>query len=154
MTTWKRITIDPNVLGGKPCIRGLLITVENIACMFAAGQTAETALRLYPYLEKEDIEEALAYAETSGDPSLDFLKGNVMKPVKWDIRLQGRVWNREEFEERWGQMPEKVELHEGKMFFSEEERLHVLGMLIEHVGAEKAVQLGNPEVWKAAVAKI
>ncbi len=58
----ERITMDPAVMGGKPCIRGLRITVGTIVGLLAAGHPTEEILRLYPYLEAADIGEALAYA--------------------------------------------------------------------------------------------
>ncbi|MFO1428993.1 MAG: DUF433 domain-containing protein [Candidatus Competibacteraceae bacterium] len=57
-----RITHDPAVMGGKPCIRGLRVTVGMILGLLAAGQTRERILQAYPYLEPEDIDAALAYA--------------------------------------------------------------------------------------------
>ncbi len=57
-----RITTDPQVMGGKPCIRGLRVTVGTIVGLMAAGHSKEEILRLYPYLEEPDISEALAYA--------------------------------------------------------------------------------------------
>jgi uncharacterized protein (DUF433 family) len=57
-----RITFDPEVMGGKPCIRGLRVTVGTLVGLVAAGHSTEDILRLYPYLEKEDIREALTYA--------------------------------------------------------------------------------------------
>ncbi len=57
-----RITFDPQVMGGKPCIRGMRVTVGMIVGMIASGQTKESLLRLYPYLEAEDVDEALSYA--------------------------------------------------------------------------------------------
>ena len=57
-----RITIDPAVMGGKPCIRGLRVTVGAIVGFISAGKTRDEILRLYPYLEPPDIEAALAYA--------------------------------------------------------------------------------------------
>ncbi len=57
-----RITMDPQVMGGKPCIRGLRVTVGTIVGLIAAGHSKEELLRLYPYLEEPDISEALAYA--------------------------------------------------------------------------------------------
>ncbi len=57
-----RITIDPAVMGGKPCIRGLQVTVGTIVGFIAAGKTRDEILLLYPYLEAPDIDEALAYA--------------------------------------------------------------------------------------------
>jgi uncharacterized protein (DUF433 family) len=49
-------------MGGKPCIRGMRVTVGMIVGMIASGQTKESLLRLYPYLEAEDVDEALSYA--------------------------------------------------------------------------------------------
>ena len=57
-----RITTDPGVMGGKPCIRGLRVTVGMIVGLIAAGRSKEEILKLYPYLEEGDISEALAYA--------------------------------------------------------------------------------------------
>ena len=57
-----RITLDPEVMGGKPCIRGLRVTVGTIVGLIASGYSAEDILEMYPYLEREDIPEALAYA--------------------------------------------------------------------------------------------
>ena len=62
MTKLTRITFDPNVMGGKPCIRGMRVTVGMIVGMLASGHSKERILRLYPYLEPQDIDEALAYA--------------------------------------------------------------------------------------------
>ena len=58
----KRITIDPGIYGGKPIIRGMRIAVEHVLGMLAAGSTAESILKHYPYLEAEDIQAALVYA--------------------------------------------------------------------------------------------
>jgi uncharacterized protein (DUF433 family) len=58
----ERITIDPRVMGGKPCIRGIRITVGTITGLLAAGETPESVLALYPSLERDDIYAALAYA--------------------------------------------------------------------------------------------
>ena len=57
-----RITLNPKVMGGKPCIRGLRVTVGAIVGLVAAGHSFEDILRAYPYLEEEDLREALAYA--------------------------------------------------------------------------------------------
>lgn len=62
MRDLKRITFDPNVMGGKPCIRGLRVTVGTIVGLVAAGYSFADILKAYPYLEEEDIREALAYA--------------------------------------------------------------------------------------------
>ncbi|MGB9698118.1 MAG: DUF433 domain-containing protein [Thermodesulfobacteriota bacterium] len=62
MKTLDRITFNPEVMGGKPCIRGLRVTVGTIVGLLSAGRTREEILKLYPYLEPEDIDQALAYA--------------------------------------------------------------------------------------------
>ena len=62
MKQWTRITLDPEVMGGKPCIRAMRITVGTIVGLLAAGHSTAEILKAYPYLEEEDIREALAYA--------------------------------------------------------------------------------------------
>jgi len=57
-----RITFDPAVMGGKPCIRHLRVTVGTIVGLVASGHQNTEILQLYPYLEEEDIRQALAYA--------------------------------------------------------------------------------------------
>jgi uncharacterized protein (DUF433 family) len=56
------VTFDPNIMGGKPCIRGMRVTVGMIVGLVASGHTREEILELYPYLEAEDIDEAIGYA--------------------------------------------------------------------------------------------
>lgn len=62
MDAMDRITRNPLVMGGKPCIRGMRITVGTIAGLVATGRSREEILHLYPYLEIEDISAALSYA--------------------------------------------------------------------------------------------
>ena len=57
-----RITLNPQVMGGKPCIRGLRVTVGTLVGLLASGHTSAEVLKLYPYLEEEDLSQALAYA--------------------------------------------------------------------------------------------
>lgn len=59
---FERITQDPQVCGGKPCIRGLRFPVSRLLGLLAAGETPETILQAYPYLEPLDIQAALEYA--------------------------------------------------------------------------------------------
>jgi uncharacterized protein (DUF433 family) len=59
---FSRITIDPSVCTGKPCIRGLRFPVARLLGLLAAGESREKILAAYPYLEAEDIDEALRYA--------------------------------------------------------------------------------------------
>lgn len=62
MKSLDRITIDPDVMGGKACIRGLRVTVGTVVGLMAAGRSAAEILQAYPYLEQEDINQSLAYA--------------------------------------------------------------------------------------------
>ena len=57
-----RITVDPKVCTGKPCIRGLRFPVSRLLGLLAAGERRESVLKAYPYIESEDIDEALRYA--------------------------------------------------------------------------------------------
>jgi uncharacterized protein (DUF433 family) len=61
-TRFERITVDPNVMGGKPCIRGLRLPVSRLLGLLAAGEEPEAIIDDYPFLEPEDIRAALAYA--------------------------------------------------------------------------------------------
>jgi uncharacterized protein (DUF433 family) len=62
MKNLTRITLDPNIMGGKPCIKRQRVTVGTIIGLLASGITIDAVLDMYPYLQKEDIMEALAYA--------------------------------------------------------------------------------------------
>ena len=57
-----RITFDPQIMGGKPCIRGMRVTVGTLVGLIASGKTIEEILEAYPYLEREDVRESLSYA--------------------------------------------------------------------------------------------
>lgn len=57
-----RITLNPEVMSGKPCIRGMRVTVGMIVSQIGAGQSVESLLEDFPYLEREDIMQALQYA--------------------------------------------------------------------------------------------
>jgi len=62
MQNLTRITFNPEVMGGKPCIRGMRVTVGTVVGLIASGKTIDEVLADYPYLEREDILEALSYA--------------------------------------------------------------------------------------------
>lgn len=62
MDLLQRITRDPAVMGGRPCIRGMRVTVGAIVGLLAAGRTHEEILQAYSYLEPDDIRAALSYA--------------------------------------------------------------------------------------------
>jgi uncharacterized protein (DUF433 family) len=66
----ERITFDPEVKGGRACIRGMRITVSLILNLLANGMTREEILEAYPYLEPEDIQAALNYAAWLADESV------------------------------------------------------------------------------------
>ncbi|MCA9442110.1 MAG: DUF433 domain-containing protein [Candidatus Omnitrophica bacterium] len=62
MPQFERITFNPEVMGGKACIRGLRVTVGTVIGLLASGRTREEILEAYPYLVGEDIDQCLAYA--------------------------------------------------------------------------------------------
>ena len=62
MDALPRITFDPSVMGGKPCIRGMRVTVGTIVGLVASGHTFDEILKAYPYLEIDDVKEALKFA--------------------------------------------------------------------------------------------
>jgi len=62
MLEFDRITFDPKVMGGKACIRGMRVTVSLIVSLVANGMSTEEIIEAYPYLEREDIQQALRYA--------------------------------------------------------------------------------------------
>jgi uncharacterized protein (DUF433 family) len=62
MEALDRITLNPDVMGGKPCIRGMRVTVGTVVGLVAAGYGIQKILDSYPYLEQEDITQALRYA--------------------------------------------------------------------------------------------
>ncbi|HQR41500.1 MAG TPA: DUF433 domain-containing protein [Gemmatales bacterium] len=64
-----RITHDPAVMNGKPCIRGLRVTVSTIQALLTSGETRERILQAYPYLEEADLDAVLAYA---GEMKIDY----------------------------------------------------------------------------------
>jgi uncharacterized protein (DUF433 family) len=62
MTSFPRITFDPQVMGGRACIRGMRVTVSLVLNLVADGMSVEEIIEAYPYLEREDIHETLRYA--------------------------------------------------------------------------------------------
>lgn len=68
MKALTRITHDPAIMGGKPCIRGMRVTVGMIVGLVASGSSIPEILRAYPYLEEADIREALDFAASSSEP--------------------------------------------------------------------------------------
>ncbi len=62
MHNFNRITFDPNVMGGKACIRGMRVTVGTVVGLVASGYSNTDILKAYPYLEEEDIQQSLYYA--------------------------------------------------------------------------------------------
>lgn len=85
-----RITVDPQVMGGKPCIRNMRVAVETIRGLFAAGRSEQEILQAYPCLEPEDLRAALAYradytAERDsilGSPTVDELMDEIERRRK------------------------------------------------------------------------
>ena len=77
-----------------------------------------------------------------------------MPDVSWDIRREGYLWSKELVRSRYDLSPEKIELLEGKIFWCDAERLTMIALLLENVGVDKVVRLGDPNVWREAVAAL
>jgi hypothetical protein len=75
-------------------------------------------------------------------------------PVAWKILNEGRSWTWPEIEARLELLPEKFEIIAGRLFWSEEERRALLAMLLENLGADEAVRLAPPEIWRAALDRL
>ena len=82
-------------MGGKPCIRGLRVTVGTIVGLIASGHSPEEILKLYPYLEEEDIPEALAYAAWRPEE----VEASLLRE-----QSLAEDWNRSEGVEAWSQL--------------------------------------------------
>jgi len=70
MFGFDRVTFDPDILGGKPCIRGMRLSVSLIVNLVANGMTVEEIVAEYPDLEPEDIQQALRYAAWTADETV------------------------------------------------------------------------------------
>ena len=74
MENFDRITFDPNLMGGRACIRGLRVTVALVLNLFANGMPAKQIIEEYPYLEEEDIRQVLQYAAWLADESIQIME--------------------------------------------------------------------------------
>lgn len=79
MATLDRITIRPGLMGGKPCIRGMRVTVSMIVKQLAGGQSPESLLAEFPYLEMEDISQSLSYATMLDDDTAYLLSSEIVR---------------------------------------------------------------------------
>jgi hypothetical protein len=76
------------------------------------------------------------------------------KRHEWQIGRKGRAWRSGEAMGRYELTPEKIEMVDGKLFNDDEERLRMLAMLLENMGVDSAVRLGDPDVWREAVGRL
>ena len=74
MEKFNRITFDPNVMGGRACIRGMRVTVSLLLNLISNGMTAAEIVNEYPYLEEEDIRQSLQYAAWLADETVQVLE--------------------------------------------------------------------------------
>lgn len=70
--------------------------------------------------------------------------------VNWNIQRTGRHW-REDALARYELTPEKIEMVNGQLFWSDEDRLMMIGLLLENIGVDEVVRLGDPQIWRDAV---
>jgi len=74
--------------------------------------------------------------------------------VQWDIRREGRSWSSAEWNARRELTPEKIELSRGRLFWRDQDRLAMVALLIENLGVDQVVRLGDPQVWREAIAAL
>lgn len=74
-----------------------------------------------------------------------------MPDVEWDIRPEGRAWQGDEARERFGLTPEKFEMMDGRLFWSERDRVVLLALLLENVGLDAALRLAPIDRWREAI---
>ena len=78
----------------------------------------------------------------------------LLQCLNWDIRRTGRTWSVDEYPIRYKLCPAKIDILDGKLFWDETDRLILLGLLLENVGADVVVRMGDPDVWRNAVAAL
>jgi hypothetical protein len=78
----------------------------------------------------------------------------IMSKIKWDIRHEGHSWSGEEAMQRYELTPEKIEMYNGKLFWNDDERLNMLALLLENIGIDRTVQLGESNIWREAIEKL
>lgn len=82
------------------------------------------------------------------------MDGEMAMP-EWDIRREGRSWHPGELRTRYEALPEmKFEVIDGQLLWTDDERLALLALLLEAVGVDRAVRLGDPRVWREAIADL
>jgi hypothetical protein len=74
--------------------------------------------------------------------------------IRWDIRREGRKWRGGESVARFEAVPHRFEVIDGELLWSDEERLIMLATMLESVGLDRAVRLGDPQLWREAVATL
>jgi len=74
--------------------------------------------------------------------------------VRWDIHREGREWTPEEWRLRRELTPNKNELIRGRLYWNDEDRLNMLALLLENIGVDRAVRMGDPRVWREAIAAL
>ncbi|MFA5353933.1 MAG: hypothetical protein WC291_06875 [Thermodesulfovibrionales bacterium] len=77
-----------------------------------------------------------------------------MSKIDWNIGRKGRAWKAGEAIQRYELTPDKIEMIEGKLFWSEEARLIMLGLLLENIGIDEAIRLGDPIIWREAISQL
>jgi hypothetical protein len=75
-----------------------------------------------------------------------------MRNRDWKIGRRGRSWSPKEFRQRIDLRPEKLEIWKYRLLWTDGQRVNLVGLLLENLGADRIVRLGDPEVWRAAVA--
>ena len=90
-------------------------------------------------------------AQVDGRPGEEYIAFSAMH---FDVRREGRRYEGDEFNKTYFSIPEKMEACDGQIYCTDDDRLKVLGALLECMGADAAVGIGDPAVWRAAVAAL
>lgn len=77
-----------------------------------------------------------------------------MSKIIWDIRREGRAWKAGEAHSRHDLIPGKMEMIDGKLFWTDDDRVTMLGLMLENVGIDKAIRLGNANAWRRAISEL
>ena len=101
--------------------------------------------------QRERTERRAGSGNSDSLQSKRITKDGTIMPNNYDVGLHGRAWEPPEAFVRHRELPQKVEMVRGKLFWSDEDRLLVLAALLEQMGAETAVRIGEPEIWRSAI---
>jgi hypothetical protein len=114
----------------------------------------EAMVKNYDLEELRNLYPLSRILSMSRDEVFDSIQMYHFSQIKWDIRREGRAWQGEEAIARYELTPEKFEMSRGKLFWDDAQRLTMLGLMLENVGIDRAIRMGDPNVWREAIAQL